>query len=129
MILVGLVGLVGWGLRLESGTIPVSTGVVCNPGHDSTWVYPNPVRGAVGDTVVWSINGGDADSLVVRPKSGQRWPFTGGNPHGRKSRPARSGSADTTGTFHYDVVLYCPAGSGGLRQVVIDPDIIIGGGH
>ena len=128
LVIVGLAGLAGWHLSVSpAATVTVNTGAVCRPGNDSTWVLPYVVSITEGDSVAWAINGGDADSLVLRPKRGQRWPFTGAEPGGRRARPARSGRSDTTGTFHYDIVLYCPAGESGLRAVVIDPDIIIGG--
>lgn len=127
-VLAGVAVLVG---HREPGvaTATVTAGARCNAGNDSTWVNPFQVSITVGDSVAWVVDpAGDADSIVIRPKQGNRWPFTGQPPRGRgKGRPFRSGRSDTTGTYHYDIVLYCPQGNEGHRPVVIDPDIIIGG--
>lgn len=124
---IGLAGVAGWHFASATATVTVNTGVVCRPGNDSTWVSPNPVRIQVGDSVAWNINGGDADSVVIRPKGRQRWPFAGSPPGSRRGRPARTGRSEAEGTYQYDIILYCPAGGEGRRPVVIDPDIIIGG--
>lgn len=99
--------------------------VHCQNGNQAAFVTPVNDTIAVGDSIVWRMTGQvTATSVVISLKdSSQTWPFAGSVPQGTTS--AQSGSAQTKGTFGYNVQLTCRVPGGGTQPVTIDPDIII----
>lgn len=99
--------------------------VHCPAGNREAFVTPPQVRVARGDNIEWRMNGNVvSDSIVISLKSGeQTWPFSGSPSRG--GEVARANDARTPGTYGYNVRLLCRIPNEGVREVVIDPDIII----
>lgn len=99
--------------------------VHCPAGNREAFVTPPQVRIARGDNIEWRMNGNVvSDSIVISLKSGeQAWPFSGSPSRG--GQVARANDARTPGTYSYNVHLLCRIPNEGVREVVIDPDIII----
>lgn len=99
--------------------------VHCPAGNRDAFVTPPRVSVSVGDDIEWRMTGQVAsDSIVISLKDGsQSWPFSGRPSRGGTS--ARARSAQTPGTYPYNVTLQCRIPGEGVREVVIDPDIIV----
>ncbi|MFN8668025.1 MAG: hypothetical protein U0164_12680 [Gemmatimonadaceae bacterium] len=99
--------------------------VHCPAGNREAFVTPPRVTVSVGDDVEWRMTGQVAsDSIVISLKDdAQQWPFAGNPSRGGTS--ARARGARTRGTYGYNVTLQCRIPGEGVREVVIDPDIIV----
>jgi plastocyanin len=99
--------------------------VHCPAGNREAFVTPPQVRVRTGGTIEWRMNGQVAsDSIVISLKDGgQAWPFSGAPSRG--GQVAVATSAGEPGTYGYNVRLLCRIPNEGVREVVIDPDIII----
>lgn len=140
ILLTASVSLVGAGAALAAAPSPFSSltarptlaqpataqvMVHCPAGDREAFVTPQQVRVRVGESVEWRMNGQVAsDSIAVSLKdSEQNWPFDGAPSRGGQA--ARANNARTPGTFGYNVRLLCRIPNEGVREVIIDPDIII----
>ncbi|HEX4932587.1 MAG TPA: hypothetical protein VFV33_05365 [Gemmatimonadaceae bacterium] len=99
--------------------------VHCPAGDREAFVTPPRVTVSLGDDVEWRMTGQvPSDSIVISLKDGnQAWPFTETPPRG--GTVARARTAQAQGTYGYNVTLQCRIPNEGVREVVIDPDIII----
>ena len=99
--------------------------VHCPAGNNPAFVTPPRVRISVGEDIEWRMTGQVAsDSIVISLKDdNQQWPFTGSPSRG--GSVARARTAQAAGTYGYNVTLQCRIPNEGVREVVIDPDIII----
>ncbi|HEX2722862.1 MAG TPA: hypothetical protein VHM24_08090, partial [Gemmatimonadaceae bacterium] len=107
--------------------------VMCSLTPDSIFVKVDPWTVQLSRNtpkVIWKLtNSSNATDIDIKAKTDTSpWPFAdrppySGQPKEKESKGAIVGTKDQL--YAYTIVATCPAGGGGTRKVVIDPDMII----